>query len=215
MAYRNVGLRLLGELGTAPEWASYFDPVIRCDSGYFKNYFAPRRPEEFARYARTVAQRYRGVIDEWFLWNEPWYAPFFAFGYDKTGKKNPSRYWSAPDAPEQYAALSAAAYDAVKEVNPDAVVCGFNTRGFDPNRWSERVYDAGGMEKMRRARLSLLRGPSSRLSERRLRPGSVAERLRRHRGKGGRQNLQADLHDRRDRVRRKAPAAANAAISDF
>ncbi len=147
MAYRNVGLRLLGELGTAPEWASYFDPVIRCDSGYFKNYFAPRRPEEFARYARTVAQRYRGVIDEWFLWNEPWYAPFFAFGYDKTGKKNPSRYWSAPDAPEQYAALSAAAYDAVKEVNPDAVVCGFNTRGFDPNRWSERVYDAGGMKK--------------------------------------------------------------------
>ena len=146
-AYRNVGLRLLGELGTAPEWASRFDPVIRCDSGYFKNYFAPRRTEDFARYARTVAQRYRGVIDEWFIWNEPWYAPFFAFGYDKTGKKNPSRYWSAPDAPEQYAALSAAAYDAVKEVNPDAVICGFNTRGFDPNNWSERVYDAGGMRK--------------------------------------------------------------------
>ena len=146
-AYRNAGLMLLGELGTAPEWASYFDPVVRCDSGYFKQYFAPRRVEEFAHYARTVAKRYRGVIDEWFIWNEPWYAPFFAFGFDRTGKKNPSRYWSAPDAPEQYAALSAAAYDAVKEVNPDAVVCGFNTRGFDPNRWSERVYDAGAMRK--------------------------------------------------------------------
>ena len=146
-AYRSAGLRLLGELGTAPEWASYFDPVIRCDSGYFKNYFAPRHVEDFANYAHTVAKRYRGMIDEWFLWNEPWYPPFFAFGFDKTGKKSLSKYWSAPDAPERYAALSAAAYDAVKKANPDAVVCGFNTRGFDPNRWSERVYDAGGMKK--------------------------------------------------------------------
>ncbi len=146
-AYRNIGLRLLGELGTAPEWASYFDPVIRCDSGYFKQYFAPRRAEDFARYAETVAGRYCGIIDEWFIWNEPWYPPFFAFGFDKTGKKHPSKYWSAPDAPEQYAALSAAAYDAVKKVNPKAIICGFNTRGFDPNQWSERVYNAGGMKK--------------------------------------------------------------------
>ena len=146
-AYRNIGLRLLGELGTAPEWASYFDPVIRCDSGYFKHYFAPRRAEDFACYAETVAGRYRGIIDEWFIWNEPWYPPFFAFGFDKTGKKHPSKYWSAPDAPEQYAALSAAAYDAVKKVNPEAVICGFNTRGFDPNQWSERVCNAGAMKK--------------------------------------------------------------------
>lgn len=146
-AYRKAGLRLLGELGTAPEWASYFNPEMRCDSGYAKQYFAPRRTEDFANYAEVVAKRYRGIIDEWFIWNEPWYSPFFSFGYDPKGRSSSEKYLSVPDAPEKYAALSSAAYDAVKKVNPDAVVCGFNTCGFSSRKWSERVYDAGAMPK--------------------------------------------------------------------
>lgn len=91
-AYRKAGLHLLGELGTAPEWASYFDPATRCDSGYFKQYFAPRGTEDFARYAGVVAKRYRGTIDEWFIWNEPWHSPFFAFGYNSKGRGISDRY---------------------------------------------------------------------------------------------------------------------------
>lgn len=146
-AYRNAGLQLLGELGTAPEWASYFDPVIRCDSGYYKQYFAPRKVEDFANYASVVAKRYRGIIDEWGIWNEPWHPPFFSFGYNKNGRGIWERYISPPDAAERFAKLSAAAYDAVKKVNPDSVVVGFTTFGFSTQRWSERLYEAGVLSK--------------------------------------------------------------------
>lgn len=144
-AYRSAGLRLFGQLGTAPHWASRYSKSGRTAKGYFDYYFAPLRKEEFANYAAVVAGRYRGIIDEWFIWNEPWHDPFFAFGYDETGKKNHYRYWSAPDAPEKFAELSAAAYAAVKKANPDAVVCGFNTRAGSKQNWSKRVYDAGAM----------------------------------------------------------------------
>ena len=72
MLYRKHHLKLFAQLGTSPKWASgrgrftREQPLKQFNNPYHDRFWVPDSLEEFARYVRTVAKRYDGVIDEYF-----------------------------------------------------------------------------------------------------------------------------------------------------
>ena len=121
--YRDEHIKLMGNLVTAPEWASYFQAKHR---PYFDTFFQPKDLSQYANYAKTVAQHYKGTIDAWDVWNEPWNAAWFATSYDST-KLDRAAYRPSAHPAQDYVALEKAATDAVKSVDPTMRVIGINT----------------------------------------------------------------------------------------
>ena len=146
-AYRKNHLKIFGQFGTAPKWASYLSKV---DTGrnyitYHDRYFRPVNMEDFQNYVRTVASRYKGVIDDWFVWNEPWNIEWWAVDFDKNSDRSHG-YITSKNPQADFAGIMKAAYEAAKEVNPNAKISGFNTTsGLGGERWTKGVYDAGGL----------------------------------------------------------------------
>ena len=69
----------------------------------------PGRPDDlqtFRRFMEVVADRYRGRIAAYEIWNEP----------------NLARFWGRAIVPHEYAQLLKAAYEGVKEFDPNALV---------------------------------------------------------------------------------------------
>lgn len=83
---------------------------------------------DYCDYVKAVVGRYKDRIKYWEIWNEP--NIFF---------------WQG--TVEQYAQLLAAAYDAVKEADPDAKVIGCCTAGTDL-KFIENVFKLGGYDNM-------------------------------------------------------------------
>ena len=83
---------------------------------------------DYCDYVKTVVNRYKDRVKYWEIWNEP--NIFF---------------WTG--TVEQYAELLKAAYDAVKEADPDAKVIGCCTAGTDL-KFIEKVFECGGFDKM-------------------------------------------------------------------
>ena len=83
---------------------------------------------DYCSYVRRVVGRYKDRVKHWEIWNEP--NIFF---------------WTGTI--EQYAELLKAAYDAVKEADPEAKVIGCCTAGTDLN-FIEKVFQLGGFDKM-------------------------------------------------------------------
>lgn len=147
-AYRDNHIKIFGQFGTAPKWASY---LSRVDTGrkyitYHDRYFRPVEIKDFENYVATVAGRYKGIIDDWFVWNEPWIVAWWAVDFNKnSGRDNGYITSGTPQA--DFAGLSKAAYLAARKVNPDVKVSGFNTTGGAAGeRWTKGVYDAGGLD---------------------------------------------------------------------
>lgn len=85
----------------------------------------PRTPdgvEAYCAFARAAAQRYKGKIDHWQIWNEP-----------------NGGFWKG--TPEQYARLMAAAGRAIHSANPEAKVLGLNM-AFCDVLWAEKILKA-------------------------------------------------------------------------
>ncbi|MCK6490611.1 MAG: hypothetical protein L6R48_20345 [Planctomycetes bacterium] len=155
--YRRHNLMILGELGTAPGWASYYQGsgVQASGSfGYFDKFFQPRDLADYARYVAVVGERYKGVIDHWDVWNEPWISEWWAVRHDPSV---PGRggYRTSAEPQKDFAALQKVAHDTVRRVNPQAVVVGLNTTSADnrgsPTRisgtvWSQGVIAHGGLD---------------------------------------------------------------------
>lgn len=138
--YRAYGMKVLGLLSTAPEWASYFE---KPHNGYFDRFYQPRDLKQYAAYVRTVVKRYRGVIDAWDVWNEPWNAGWWGVGYDE--KKQVYLTSERPQA--DFARLQRTAYEAAKSVDPSVTVLGINTNaGANGARWTRGVVEAGGLD---------------------------------------------------------------------
>lgn len=139
--YRDNKIKIFGGLQTAPRWASrYVDSGKQDLNTYFDRYFQPRNLAEWSNYVRTVTNRYKGVIDDFFIWNEPWGDSFWHTTYDPVAKQ----YHAGITAAADYAKLSIAAYQAAKEGNPACRISGFNT--FDGERgrlWTKGVYNGG------------------------------------------------------------------------
>jgi hypothetical protein len=139
--FRKNRIRIFAGLQTAPTWSSlYLDSGKQGLNGYFDRYFQPRNLDEWSNYVRTVTRRYQGVIDDFFIWNEPWGDSFWHTVYNTETK----RYEAGPTAAADFAKLSIATYAAAKEGNPAARVSGFNTYGGEKGKqWTKDVF-AGG-----------------------------------------------------------------------
>ncbi|MBT1191123.1 cellulase family glycosylhydrolase [Rhodococcoides kroppenstedtii] len=121
------GLTVLATLTNTPTWAALGGSSVHTT--------APRDPVEYGRFAGAVAERYRGRVAAYEIWNEPNGTIFF-------GPK--------PD-PVRYTAMLREAYTAIRAADPGAdVVAGAtgNTATengqVDANEFVTAVYDAGG-----------------------------------------------------------------------
>lgn len=106
-----LGLSVLALASGSPAWASGHDDTDK---------YPPRRPEDFARFVRAVANRYGARGTFWAanprlprrpltaieIWNEPWHAYFWR---------------PAPD-PVAYARIVRVAATAIKQVHPEISV---------------------------------------------------------------------------------------------
>lgn len=139
--FRGNRIRIFAGLQTAPTWSSlYLDSGKTGLNGYFDRYYQPRDLAAWSNYVRTVTRRYQGVIDDYFIWNEPWGASFWHTVYNPETKS----YEGGPTPAADFAKLSIATYAAAKEGNPAARVAGFNSYGGESGRkWTQEVF-AGG-----------------------------------------------------------------------
>ena len=122
------GLRVLGMLDGAPRRVSTMQR-----EGYFGLWHIPDVPSaqaQWEHYVRTVTGHYKGRIDDWEVWNEPWGAWW-------TDSGNPNA------TPALYGKLLGIADRAAKEANPDARIVGVDTtRGLD--KWTDGVLASSG-----------------------------------------------------------------------
>ena len=136
--YRNRHIKIFAGLQTAPRWASFYQDSGKTDvNDYFDRYFPPKNMDAWTNYVKTVTSRYKGVIDDYFIWNEPWGENFWHTGYD-TAKKN---YLKDSKAAAHFAQLSIAAYKAAHVGNPDVRIAGFNA--CNDAQWTPAVLAAG------------------------------------------------------------------------
>jgi polysaccharide biosynthesis protein PslG len=110
---RNI--RPLMMLWLTPAWAN----------GTSDQRMAPDRPEDYARVAGWAAQRWRGKVVGWEVWNEP-NSPAFLRGAD----------------PVAYTRILRAAYPAIKAGDPAAAVVSGGVE-YNDVEWLRRAYDAG------------------------------------------------------------------------
>ena len=115
-AITDAGLRIIGILAYGhPDYSTRGKFLGSTPVGggippfYIANaqYFPPDNPEDFARYARTVAHRYRRQAIGWEVWNE---------------ENEGWRFWPPREDPATYGRLLCAAYRAVKRSGSAAPV---------------------------------------------------------------------------------------------
>lgn len=96
------GIEIIARLDSPPAWARFpGDDLERWHKG------PPARDEDYADFARMVAERYRGKVKYFQIWNEPnLWGEWGGYAVD----------------PEWYTRLLKAAYTAIKQVSPEAVV---------------------------------------------------------------------------------------------
>jgi len=109
-----AGLNMLMVVYDAPVWAS---------GSTARN--TPRNPADYARFMGYIANRYRGKIKAYEVWNEP----------------NIERFWTNPNAAE-YTRMLQATYPAVKTADPAATVV-FGGPSHADYRYIEAAYAAG------------------------------------------------------------------------
>lgn len=136
MRYRAHHLRLYAQLGSAPKWASHLSKLDL--GGYFSVWFQPLALEPYANYVRTVVGRYRGVIGDWFVWNEPWNVGWWAVDY----RRQDDTYITSEHPQADYVRLAQTAYQAAKAVDPAVSVSAFPVNG---GAWGRGLVDAGGL----------------------------------------------------------------------
>ncbi|NSW58575.1 MAG: hypothetical protein HPY44_21395 [Armatimonadetes bacterium] len=147
--YRREHVKILGELGTAPFWASYYPG--KPHSGYFDQFYQPKRLEDYENYVKVVTERYKGVIDAYDVWNEPWIHSWWAVGYNE-GQEGRAGYVPSEDPQGSFTRLMAAAYRTAKATDPNITILGFNTttgggssNNFSGTDWTRGVLEAGGL----------------------------------------------------------------------
>jgi len=122
------GMAVLGVLNTTPGWGV---PGGEETPGW--HIYQPPDPEKYGEWARTVAERFQGLVSAYEIWNEPNY----------TG------YWVGGPDPETYTDILRAAYQQIKAIDPAAlVVAGVvgtvqdSPFTMNPVTFIQRMYDA-------------------------------------------------------------------------
>lgn len=147
--YRRRQLLLLGELGTAPAWASYYSGSKREAANQFEyadRYFQPRNPADFAAFAAKMVQHYRGTIDAWSIWSQPWSPSSWAVAWDPAAPgADPLGYLTSAQPARDYVRLMEAGYTAAKKAAPACrIVAGATTGEAQTGpAWSAELTRAG------------------------------------------------------------------------
>jgi len=126
-AARHYGLDLIVRLDRQPAWAT--EPAVDGAA-------PPDDLDDYATFAGTVAQRYRGQIKGYIVWNEP----------------NLAREWGGrPPDPAAYTNMLRRTYKAIKAADPEATVVSAglastnhqNAEAMDDRVFLEAMYQAG------------------------------------------------------------------------
>ena len=131
-AAHDAGLNLVVRIDRHPLWSVRVLPDEQ---------ITPNQPpvelQDFGDFCYALAERYKGRIQAYQVWNEP----------------NLSREWGdkSPD-PAEYVALLKVCYEGIKAADPDAIVisAGLAPTGTEPplampdDRFLQGMYDAGG-----------------------------------------------------------------------
>jgi len=151
--FRKYGMKILGELGTAPKWASYYQDVGKDHSSYFDCFYQPKRMEDYANYVKTVTERYKGVIDAYDVWNEPWIHAWWTVGYDENKTGEYGGYITSKNPTADFVKLMTTAYQTAKSVDDKITVLGVNTTTatgnadrFSGKEWTRGIVDNGGLD---------------------------------------------------------------------
>ena len=137
--FRNHHVKIFAQLGTAPAWATHYNDLGCKQMGYFEKFLRPVDTNAWLNYVTTFVKRYDGVIDEYFVWNEPW-GRWWASAVD-------IKYYDKSRAAEDFGEFQSLTYRAVKAVNPKILVSGFNTYAAKAGgKWSDGVAKGGGWE---------------------------------------------------------------------
>lgn len=138
--FGRYGLKILGLLSTSPLWANYQGTPR---NGYFDRYVEPKDLSQFANYVKVVTTRYKGLIDAYDVWNEPWGTSFWSMGWDADKKE----FKRSPTASEDYYKLQKATYDAALAVDPKLTILGFNTYGgYNGTEWTADLLKFGALD---------------------------------------------------------------------
>lgn len=98
--------------GVAP-WISlsYGNPIYKSEINLGAGIFTDEETlTAWCRYVETIVARYKDVVNEWEIWNEPRHS----------------------ESPEAYANLMIRTSESIKKVQPDATIMGFTVHGFTP-----------------------------------------------------------------------------------
>lgn len=151
--YRRYGMKILAELGTAPKWASYYQDVGKDHNGYFDKFYQPKNLDDYANYVKTVTERYKGIIDAFDVWNEPWIHAWWGVSYDESKQAEHGGYITSERPMEDFVKLMATAYKTAKSVDENNIVLGFNTTtsnagkgNFSGDEWTRGVLESGGLD---------------------------------------------------------------------
>lgn len=121
-------IQITARLGSPPVWSQ--------PPGALAGFAPPADLNDFANYAAAVAQRYKGRIRYYQVWNEPNI-------YPEWGENIVD--------PEAYTELLCTTYATIKDIDPDAIIISaalapnveLNGRDFSDLIYLQRMYDAG------------------------------------------------------------------------
>ena len=111
---REAGIFMLGILGSPPAWAADPTVVPTHKNAFMSSRRKPADPDDWERYVRAVAARYRGKVAAWEIWNEvDWHPPAPAASFS--------------GSTTEYLELLKRAHRAIRAADPDAkiLVSGF------------------------------------------------------------------------------------------
>ena len=140
--FRNAGIMMYAQLGTAPNWATRIAEtrLANAPHDYFAKFLRPTNMVDHLEYVRRFVTRYRGVIDDYFIWNEPW-------GRWWVGAADAKLYSTdRTELVRQYGEYSNATYREAKAANPQARISGFNSCGGNMDWWMAPLIDVGVMD---------------------------------------------------------------------
>lgn len=144
--YREAHLKVMGCFSTAPDWATNID---KHRNTYFDQFWRPKSMDDFANYVRVASQHYKGVIDTWDVWNEPWNHEWWAVRYDEEkGKKDVRSGYITSDQPEaDFARMVDVCASTAREVDPAIKVLGINSyAGGSGGKWTSGIVAADGLK---------------------------------------------------------------------
>ncbi|HCE43418.1 MAG TPA: hypothetical protein DET40_07705 [Lentisphaeria bacterium] len=121
---KKEGLMILGMLDGAPPWMGSKDR-----GGYWGFWTIPTRAdwkEKWRYYCNTAITHYKGRIDDWEIWNEPWGEWFFSAGGD----------------PAMYVEFMRQAKESTAANNPSAQIIGVDTYA-GHEKWTEAALKGG------------------------------------------------------------------------